>query len=121
MSFARLFAAGCLAVIFTCATSAQEFRATITGTVTDPSGSKVPKVEVEAVNNATQQSYRTNTSEAGLYFIPYVLPGTYTVSAKAPGFKTAVQENVTTQGGVTTGLNFALQLGTATETVEVTG
>ena len=111
--FARVFpTAACLAVVFTWALSAQEFRATITGTNTDPSGSRVPQVDVQAINNATQQSYKTKTTETGVYLIPYVLPGTYTVRAKAQGFKTEVQENVLVQGGVTVGLNLRLQLGT---------
>ena len=111
----------CLAVLFTCAMTAQEFRATITGQVTDPSGATVSNAQVEAVNRATQQAYSTKTTVKGDYFIPYVLPGMYTVNVTASGFKTQVQDNVALQAGQSRGLNFALQLGTTTETVEVTG
>ncbi len=120
MGFLKIIATTCLAVIFSGATLAQEFRGTITGTIVDPSGSRVANVDLQAVNDATQQTYKTKTTDSGDYLIPYVLPGTYTVTAKIQGFKTEVQQNVLVQGGVTRGLNLTLQLGTATETVNVT-
>lgn len=98
----------------------QEFRATITGQVTDPSGANVAGATVEAVNRDTHQSYRTTTTDKGVYFIPYVLPGTYRVSVTEQSFKTQVQDNVVVQAGKSIGLNFALQLGTQTQQVEVT-
>lgn len=106
--------------VLSCALWGQEFRATLTGTVTDPSGATVGKAQVQAVNRASRQTYSTTTTDKGVYFIPYVLPGTYTVSVSAPGFKTQVQDNVALQASRSRGLNFALQLGTATQTVEVT-
>ncbi len=100
---------------------AQEFRGTITGQVTDPSGALIGKAQVNAVNNATQQAYPTTSTDKGVYFIPYVLPGTYTITVTAPGFKTQVQQNVIVQAGKSFGLNFALQIGTQSQKIEVTG
>ena len=100
---------------------AQEFRSTLTGQVTDPSGAVIAGASVTAVNNATGQTYTGNTSAAGDYFIPFVLPGTYTVTVKATGFKTAVQENVTLRASQTYGLNFKLELGAVSQEVTVTG
>ena len=97
----------------------QEFRATMTGTVSDPSGAFVPGATVDAVNTSTQQNYTTTTTGKGVYFIPYMLPGTYTVSVKSAGFKTQEQDNVVLQAGKSTGLNFALQVGAASQTVDV--
>jgi hypothetical protein len=112
LTFALLVTAGSL--------GAQDFRSTITGTVSDPSGAAVPHAEIEAINQATQQSYRAVTSESGVYFIPYVLPGTYTVKVSATGFKGIVQENIIVEAGDPRGLNFALQIGSAAEAVTVT-
>jgi len=69
----------------------QEFRATLTGRVADPDGRVVAKATVTAVNNDTGSIYTAETSDAGVYYIPYVVPGTYTVKATAPGFKTAIK------------------------------
>ncbi len=109
------------ALWFAPALIAQEFRATLTGQVTDPTGALVAQAEVQAVNRDTKQAYTTTTTDKGVYFVPYVLPGTYTVSASAKGFKTQVQGDVTLVAGQSRGLNFNLAVGTATETVEVSG
>jgi hypothetical protein len=99
---------------------AQEFRATLTGTVTDASGAVVPKAEVKAVNVETGSIYTAKASDAGVYYIPYVVPGTYTVSASADGFKTAIQDKVLLLAGKYFGQNFTLQVGAISEQVEVT-
>lgn len=108
-------------LVLSCALFAQEFRGTLTGQVTDPSGATVAGAQVQAVNNATQQTYPTTTTDKGVYFIPYMLPATYTVTVTATGFKTQVQDNVVLQASSSRGLNFTFQLGTETQTVEVTG
>ncbi len=100
---------------------AQEFRGTLTGTVSDPSGAVVPNATVEAVNNSTQQKYTTETTAKGVYFIPYVLPGTYTVTARASGFKAQEQPNVLVQASQSRAINFNMQVGETSQTVEVTG
>jgi len=91
----------------------------LTGQITDPSGATVTQAEVRAVNHDTQQAYSARTTDRGLYFIPYVLPGTYKVTVTSQGFKTQIQDNVLLEAGKSTGLNLSLQLGTSTQTVEV--
>ena len=86
--------------------TAQEFRSTLTGQVTDPSGAVIIGASVTAVNNDTQITYAGTSNASGTYYIPYVLPGTYTVTAKATGFKTKVQENVHLVASQSYGLNF---------------
>ena len=98
---------------------AQEFRATLTGQVTDASGAVVAKATVTATNTETGSVYTADTSNAGVYYIPYVLPGTYTVKATAPGFKTAIQDKVLLLAGKYFGQNFTLEVGAIAETVEV--
>ena len=98
----------------------QEFRATLTGQVTDSSGALVPKAQIKAVNNETGSVYTADTSDAGVYYIPYVVPGIYTVQASAQGFKTAIQDKVLLLAGKYFGQNFKLEVGAADEKVEVT-
>jgi hypothetical protein len=104
----------------TCALQAQEFRGTLSGHVTDPSGGAVPNASVQAVNNASRQSYSGTTTGAGDYFIPYMLPGSYTVTAKATGFKASTNQRVEIQTGSSPVLNIRLQIGETSETVTVT-
>ncbi len=100
--------------------SAQDFRSTLTGQVTDPSGAVIPGAMVAAVQNSTQTTYTGRTTGAGVYYIPYVLPGLYTVTVTAPGFSTFTQQNVLLQTSQTFALNVKLQVGAATQKVTVT-
>ncbi len=99
---------------------AQEFRGMITGQVSDPSGAVIPNATITAVKEGTQQTYTAKTTGAGIYSIPYVLPGDYTVIAEATGFKQARRRNVTVEVNQKLTLNIALEVGTVTQVVTVT-
>ena len=100
--------------------AAQEFRAVLTGQVTDPSGAVVKGAVVTAVNNASGTSYTAKTTPKGDYYIPYVLPGIYTVTAEAAGFKAATQDKVLLLASETFNQNFSLTVGSVSEKVVVT-
>ena len=97
----------------------QEFRSTLSGQVTDSSGASIANATIEAVRSDSQQTYRAVSTKAGSYYIPYVLPGEYTVTVMATGFNTRKQEHVTLRGSETTGLNFTMQIGATSETITV--
>ncbi|GGH06171.1 TonB-dependent receptor [Silvibacterium dinghuense] len=99
---------------------AQEFRATLTGVVTDESGAVMAKADVLAINNATQQTYKSETNKQGTYYIPYVIPGNYTIKVSAPGFDTQVQTNVLLQASEYRGVNITLHVGSVSQSVTVT-
>src|ERR1700687_936373 len=84
----------CLTIIVASSALAQEYRATLSGTVTDPSGAAIPGATVKATNTANHQVSETKTAGAGLFTIPLLEPGVYTVEAVAPGFQTVRQEGV---------------------------
>jgi hypothetical protein len=111
--------AALLFATFSC--TAQEFRATLTGEVSDSTGALVPGATVTATNIDSGTVYKGTTTGKGVYYINYVLPGSYTVVAEAKGFKTAKQDRVTLLTAQTFNQNFALSIGSAGETVEVTG
>jgi hypothetical protein len=100
--------------------SGQEFRGTLTGQITDPSGAVIVGASVLAVENDTQIAYTGTSGDTGVYYIPYMLPGTYTVTVKAESFKTQVQQNVHLVASQSYGLNFQLAMGEITEQVTVT-
>jgi len=85
-----------LAIAFAVAPTAagQEFRGAITGRVTDKSGGALPGVTVTATNVATNVGSITVTTGEGLFTIPYLTPGTYTVVAELSGFKKSVREGL---------------------------
>jgi outer membrane receptor protein involved in Fe transport len=90
----------------------------ITGTVLDPTGAFIPTATVTATDLATGNARSVTTSD-GIYAFPNLLPGRYDVQATAPSFKTT-KETVTVTVGSKIGLNFHLEVGATTETVEVT-
>lgn len=101
-------------------TSAQEFRATLSGIVTDPSGGAIPGATVTAVANDTGLAYSAHSDSAGKYYIPYVLPGLYKMTVAANGFQNFVEQNVTVTTAQSQGLNFSLQVATVATQVTVT-
>src|ERR1022692_2085871 len=99
----------------------QESRAVISGTVTDPQGAVVPAAEVEVKNLETNVVTKVATNSSGFYTVPPVNPGLYSITASATGFKTVVRSKVELRLADRVGLDFKLELGTASETVTVTG
>lgn len=93
--------------------------ATVSGTVTDPSGAHVVGAVVTALNNATGAATTVRTNDAGAYTMPSLIPGTYTFSTEHPGFRKGVIDQVILSTGTVLTLNLPLALGQTTETVEV--
>ncbi|MDQ2777590.1 MAG: Plug and carboxypeptidase regulatory-like domain-containing protein [Acidobacteriota bacterium] len=100
---------------------AQTDRGSIRGTLTDSSGGVVPGAAITATNIATGAVTPTTSTATGDYNIPSLLVGTYRVEVQAAGFKKSVRDAVVVPLGGVVGLNLALEVGTATQTVIVTG
>ncbi len=99
---------------------AQEYRGSLSGTVSDPTGAAIPGAKVTARDNATNAQLTVGTSSQGTYTIPDLDPGTYTVTVAAMGFRTLVRNNVQIRAGVPLGLDLPLQVGNMSQTVTVT-
>lgn len=91
-----------------------------TGTVTDSSGSAIPGAKVTVTNEATNQSFTVTTSDTGTYVFESVQVGLYTVTVEAQGFKKVASKNNQLSIGQPMTVNLVLEVGTVTETVEVT-
>ena len=111
----------CILLLFVSGLSAQEFRGTLQGDVTDPSHAAVVNAGVTLRNTDTGIERTAATDEAGHYVFPFVAPGTYLVTVKAAGFKTMVREGVHFSINDNLRVDVELPLGQATDTVQVTG
>lgn len=99
---------------------AQETRGSILGRVTDQGGSIVPNVEVRAVNTATGVAAAGRSNASGNYTLPYLLPGTYTVTAEVTGFKKFIRDGIEIRLNDTVEVDIDLTVGSVSESVEVT-
>ncbi len=111
----RLF----LALSLRAALWGQGERGAFHGTVTDSTGSVVPGTVITAQNTRTNVEARATTTDAGVYRMPYLAAGTYRISARKPGFRTAVRDNVVLSVAQTLTVDFTLRLGALTELVTV--
>jgi hypothetical protein len=109
-------------VLFFCALCAQGQTATsgaVLGTVEDPQGGRLPNVQVQLTNTATNTQLSSQTNGLGLYSFPTVAPGTYDITVTAPGFRTSTVTAVKVEVNASATVNFSLLVGTATQAVDV--
>jgi hypothetical protein len=99
---------------------AQISTSTLTGALTDSTGAVVPRASVTATAKSTSFSRTATSNESGTYVISELPPGSYEVSAEAPGFKKAVVSEIRLFVGQTATVDIKLELGQITESVSVT-
>jgi hypothetical protein len=93
----------------------------VTGLVTDPSGSVIGGASITITNSQTNVARKTTTNSAGNYAFPALPPDVYSVKAEMPGFKGEVREGVELQVEQIARIDFRLEIGAATQTLEVQG
>src|SRR5579864_1226965 len=93
----------------------------ITGRISDPTGAGVPAAKLTLTNVATNAMRTTLSTDAGDYTFPSVPPGMYRIKMEHAGFKNTTIDNVEVQVQQTVRLDFTLQIGQVTESVEVSG
>ncbi len=102
----------------TCA-FAQSDRGIITGTVADPTGALIPAAQVVLTNGETGYRAETVTTATGNYTLAALPVGVYKLSVTHAGFSKAERTNISVQVAVTTRVDVELQVGAATQSVEV--
>jgi hypothetical protein len=93
----------------------------LSGTIVDTSGGVIPGADVSAKNAATGVDYRTVSDDKGVYQLPSLPPGTYTVTVSLMGFKKDVIPNVVLNVASQATLKATLEVGGLEEVVTVTG
>src|SRR6266516_3898818 len=110
-----------LAGLFSARSASAQTAATIVGDIKDSSGAAAPNVAVTVVNEGTRIERKVQTNEAGRYRVSPLNPGTYTIQVEAPGFKEQVRSGIVLEVAAVLEVDFTLDVGELTETVEVTG
>jgi hypothetical protein len=108
-------------LLLSCSLGFSQAAGEIAGKVADPTGAVIPGVEVTALNTQTGASRTALSSESGIYRIPLLPPGRYSVRASLTGFKTGVREGVTLTVGEVNHIDIRLEVGSISETVTVSG
>jgi Carboxypeptidase regulatory-like domain len=106
--------------IFAFAVSAQEFRGTFSGLVSDPTGSPFPGAKVTVTEIRTGTKNETLADSAGQYTAPFLLPGDYNISVQAPNFKKYTRQNMHLGAGDHIVIDVPLEVGDASQSVSVT-
>src|SRR6476661_4453579 len=102
-------------------TYAQGTGASITGTLRDATGAMVPSAAVKASNIQSGRDWATVSNEVGIYNIPGLPPGQYTVAVEAAGFKRLVTNQLTLEVNQIARVDLALEVGAVADTVAITG
>jgi hypothetical protein len=112
----------CLAAVLAAApfVHAQSSGGQIAGRVTDPSDAAILDARITIGNIETGVQRETRSNESGAYAFPLLQPGKYRITAQKEGFRPVSRSNVNLQVDQVARVDFQLQLGAVSETVEVT-
>src|SRR5581483_10677383 len=118
--YQRLLSISALVCLSVTPLAAQEVSASITGRVTDPSGSAIVGAKVNAKDLDRGTQWPTTTNDEGIYAFPRIPAGSYELRVEAQGFKTFVQERLELDVNQRARLDVPMAIGGMTETVSVT-
>ncbi len=108
------------AMLVLCPLTAQETRATLSGTVTDPSPANIVGATLRLTNIATGSTATAVTNGDGQYRFMLIDPGNYRLSAEAPGFESYVQNGVVLNVSQAATIDIKMKLGSQSDTITVT-
>ncbi|HEY9463068.1 MAG TPA: carboxypeptidase regulatory-like domain-containing protein [Vicinamibacterales bacterium] len=110
----------CTVLVLFCAVAVHaQTTATLQGRVFDPTGALLPDASITLRSDSIGIDRSVATDDAGQYHITQIPPGSYTVAATAPGFKSIIIAALTVDVGRTVVRDFHLEVGDRTETVIV--
>ena len=99
---------------------AQATDGNLVGSLVDASGAAIVNAQVKITNQATGVESTTKSGNSGEYRFNNIAVGTYDLSITAVGFTPSTQKGVAVELNKTATVNVALQVGTVTETLQVT-
>jgi len=93
----------------------------ITGTVTDQTGASVVGASITVTNIDTSAARSITSNESGVYDVPALPPGNYSIRVQATGFQNVERKDVVIQVAQVARLDFEMHVGNVSDTIEVTG
>src|SRR5437016_11761952 len=120
MSICRFLYLMCV-VLLTVLPALAQTQASISGVVHDSTGAVIPGVTVTVTNPATNFNRSAISNEAGVYNFPSLQPGQYDIKVELPGFRALTQKDRELQVQQSARLDFTLQVGEVSQTIEVSG
>ena len=99
---------------------AQTIFGRISGTVKDSAGANIPSANVTVTNLANNLVRTATTDDSGFYTVTNLPAGAYSVETVSKGFKRATQSGVSLAADARLTIDFTLEAGQVTETVEIT-
>jgi Carboxypeptidase regulatory-like domain len=108
-------------VFFSMPALGQQSNGAILGVVRDASGGAVPNARVTVTNTDTGEVRTATTGEDGVYRVPALRAGNYSLRFEAPGFRTETQTSLTLEVAQELVVNPSLQVGATLQEVTVTG
>ena len=109
----------CLLLMCSAAWGQQSF-GSITGTVSDPQGARIPAASVTITNTDTNTVSRMETNTTGYFEVNLLNPGNYTITVEASGFKRVVRTGLVLNVAGRLDVPVQLEIGAAAETISVT-
>jgi hypothetical protein len=106
--------------LMVCSLSAQESRATLSGTVFDPSHATIVGATLRLTNLATGVSASANSNGDGQYRFLFVDPGNYTLSVEAKGFESYLEKGIVLNVSQASTVDITMALGSQSSTITVT-
>src|SRR5688572_15246870 len=100
--------------------AAQEFRATVRGQIVDASQAALPGATVNVTNQQTNEVATATTNSGGIYTIPFLRPGVYTLTVEMAGFQKHTRTEIRLQVGQISDINVTLSVAGVAEEVNVT-
>ena len=110
----------CFSLLFAASAGAQVNTASITGTVTDPSGAVIAGAHIDVHNAETGALHTALSGSQGDYTFPFLAIGSYTITCTAPGFTVQQRTNVALVAAQQLRLDFALVTSSVQQNVTVT-
>ena len=108
------------AFLFCLSVSAQEFRATVSGRITDAAGGAVADAKVEVRDTGTGALANTVSNSDGTYSASYLTPGSYIITVEKPGFRKSIREGVKLEVAEHATVDIQLAIGEVSQSVTVT-